>query len=197
MCCGHATCESRCTFISWISCHPVRSIMCTDDSQGAASCRLCDCALLCAEVFTGCGKSSSGQWIVGSSEDGEKTTAPNWPQSILSYLCPQPTAPLPCYMFVALEGPSPWTSSYKRRPSWHSKPLTSRDFKRHQKTQINKQQQTARNRKKQQQTPANRNEQLLKRQNSRKDSSRSIAKEQSQIVPNNLNSSNTKHKSAI
>jgi hypothetical protein len=38
---------------------------------------------------------------------------------------------------------------------------------------------------------------LLKRQNSRKDSSRSIAKEQSQIVPNNLNSSNTKHKSAI
>jgi hypothetical protein len=65
------------------------------------------------------------------------------------------------------------------------------------KTQINKQQQTARNRKKQQQTPANRNEQLLKRQNSRKDSSRSIAKEQSQIVPNNLNSSNTKHKSAI
>lgn len=59
--CGHVACESRGALMLWISCHPVRSVMCAADSQDVASCRLCVCALLCAEIFTGCSKSSSGQ----------------------------------------------------------------------------------------------------------------------------------------
>ena len=139
--CGHVACESRGALMLWISCHPVRSVMCAADSQDVASCRLCVCVPCSVLKYS----PAAANLVQDSDLLGQaKTEKRQRPQSILSHLCHLSTAHGSSPMLhVGRLGRAIALDKLIQEAALMA--LQALNLKRHHKTQINKQREIARN----------------------------------------------------